>query len=179
MDSKAAQKREHILKSATAFVIQQDFNSLTLDAAAKQAGISKGGLLYHFPNKEALYEGLAQYIYTDFTNRFEEYANADPVEKGKWNRAMLAASLWDLEHNSTINIGLFAASMLNPELAKGVSDQYEQIQSKILNDKIDPVDAAIIRLAIDGLYYSELFSIAPLQEELRAKVIDRLKDLTN
>ena len=31
---------------------------LTLEAVAKEAGVSKGGLLYHFSNKEALIEGM-------------------------------------------------------------------------------------------------------------------------
>ena len=54
MESKANMKRNLILKFAKEFIIQNDFNDLTLDAVAKQAGISKGGLLYHYPNKEAL-----------------------------------------------------------------------------------------------------------------------------
>ncbi|PMB02210.1 hypothetical protein CEN49_26140, partial [Fischerella thermalis CCMEE 5273] len=39
--------REVILKSANQIVKEQGFTSLTLDAVAKHAGVSKGGLLYH------------------------------------------------------------------------------------------------------------------------------------
>lgn len=54
MESKAHIKRHLILDTATKIVMENDYNALTLDAVAKQAGISKGGLLYHFPNKELL-----------------------------------------------------------------------------------------------------------------------------
>ncbi|WP_306425560.1 TetR/AcrR family transcriptional regulator [Priestia aryabhattai] len=46
MSTKAQLKRDLILKAAIEFILENDFNDLTLEAVAKQAGISKGGLLY-------------------------------------------------------------------------------------------------------------------------------------
>ncbi|WP_257350778.1 TetR/AcrR family transcriptional regulator [Pseudalkalibacillus decolorationis] len=178
MESKATIKRQHILKSATDFILENDFNALTLDSAAKQAGISKGGLLYHFPNKEALMIGLAQYIFEEFTIAFEEHAKKDPIEKGKWCRALIEVSKWDLEHNAELNVGIIAASMLNPDLSESMSKSYQYMQNKVEQDSINPVTATIIRLAIDGLYYSELFHIAPLNDKLREKVIQQLITMT-
>lgn len=178
VESKAAIKRQHILKSATEFILENDYQALTLDAVAKQAGISKGGLLYHFPNKEALLNGLAKYIFDEFTESFNEQARKDPIEKGKWSRALIEVSKWDLEHNAELNVGIIAASMLNPDLIENISASCQYIQSKVEQDHIDPVTATIIRLAIDGFYYSELFNIAPLNENLREKVIKQLIDMT-
>ncbi|QNG58623.1 TetR/AcrR family transcriptional regulator [Bacillus sp. PAMC26568] len=149
-----------------------------MDSVAKQAGISKGGLLYHFPNKEALLIGLAQYIFEEFTIAFDEHAKNDPIEKGKWCRALIQASKWDLEHSAELNIGIIAASMLNPDLSEGISKSYQHVQNKVEQDRINPVTATIIRLAIDGLYYSELFNIAPLDDKLREKVLQKLVNMT-
>ncbi|WP_042349296.1 TetR/AcrR family transcriptional regulator [Bacillus massiliigorillae] len=178
MESKAKIKRDLILKSATEFVIEHDFNALTLDAVAKHAGISKGGLLYHFPNKEALFLGLAEHIIEDFMQRFNEFAQQDTFEQGKYTRALIDASICDLNENGELNIGLYAASALNPVLAESISNSYQDAQNKIEQDGIDPITATIIRLAMDGLYYSELFNIAPIDDELRKGVIDRLVDMT-
>ncbi|MEH6942313.1 TetR/AcrR family transcriptional regulator [Bacillus sp. JJ722] len=179
MKSKASMKREIILKAATEFIINHEFNALTLDAVAKQAGISKGGLLYHFPNKEALNLGLAEHIFGEFTERFNDCAERDPIEDGKWTRALIHASIWDLKNNNgELNIGLYAASALNPELAKSISKYYQYLQDRIEHDGISPVTAAVIRLAVDGLYYSELFNISPLNEDLRKEVIKKLLDMT-
>ncbi len=151
MESKASMKRNLILKSAKEFILQNDFNDLTLDAVAKQSEISKGGLLYHYPNKESLLVGLTQYIFDEFTILFDEQAKKDPIEKGKWCRALIETIKEDLDHNAELNVGIIAASI---------------------------VTATIIRLAIDGLYYSELFNIAPLDDKMRGKVIQQLINMT-
>ena len=43
------------------------------------------------------------------------------------------------------------------------------------HDGLDEVDATIIRLAVDGLWLSEIFGISAIDEEMREKVIERLK----
>ena len=49
--------RQKILTAASQ-IVQCKGLQLTLEAVAKEAGLSKGGLLYHFSNKEALIEGM-------------------------------------------------------------------------------------------------------------------------
>ena len=50
--------RQKILAAASQIVQCKGVAKLTLEAVAKEAGVSKGGLLYHFSNKEALIEGM-------------------------------------------------------------------------------------------------------------------------
>ncbi|MEH7321147.1 TetR/AcrR family transcriptional regulator [Priestia megaterium] len=178
LSTKAELKRDLILKAAIEFILEKDFNDLTLEAVAKQAGISKGGLLYHFPNKEALLAGLTQHIFEEFITLFKEKANQDPFEKGKWSRALVELSKWDLEHNSKLNIGVLAQSLLDHDTSKAIDTNYQYVQDKIEEDVINPVTATIIRLAIDGLYYSELLNVAPIEKELREKVLNELLNMT-
>ena len=49
--------RQKILAAASQIVQCKGVAKLTLEAVAKEAGVSKGGLLYHFSNK-ALIEGM-------------------------------------------------------------------------------------------------------------------------
>ena len=49
---------------------------------------------------------------------------------------------------------------------------------KIEKDGIDKVDATIIRLAVDGLWLSEIFGLDALDETMRAKVLERLTSYT-
>jgi AcrR family transcriptional regulator len=46
------------LDAADALLAEEGIAAFTLEAVAARAGISKGGLLYHFPTKEALLAGL-------------------------------------------------------------------------------------------------------------------------
>jgi AcrR family transcriptional regulator len=178
MESKASQKRRLILETAIQIVLENDFTALTLDAVAKQAGISKGGLLYHYPNKESLIKGLAQFVFEEQYVNFGRFAERDLQESGKWTRALITASKMDLEQNAELNVGIFAASYLDPELSHDISKGYQSILTKLENDHINPVTATIIRLALDGLYYSKLLNIAPLDKARQDEVFQHLVEMT-
>lgn len=45
-------------------------------------------------------------------------------------------------------------------------------------DGITPLDATIVRLAVDGLWLAELFGLGPLAPELREQVIRKLRTMT-
>ncbi|MBJ8194076.1 TetR/AcrR family transcriptional regulator, partial [Bacillus cereus] len=66
---------------------------------------------------------------------------------------------------------LSAAQFTNPQMLKLLQDEYENIQNKIENDELDPVRSTIVRLAIDGLWFAEMFLIAPPNEEMRQIMI--------
>ena len=44
--------RDTILSAAANLVLRKGASRMTLEAVAREAGVSKGGLLYHFPSKE-------------------------------------------------------------------------------------------------------------------------------
>lgn len=55
-----SQTRERILDAFVDQLVEEGLASVTLERVAQRAGVSKGGLLYHFGNKPALVEGLAE-----------------------------------------------------------------------------------------------------------------------
>jgi AcrR family transcriptional regulator len=58
--SRPPRARESVLDAFEAMLIDGGERSATLEATARAAGVSKGGLLYHFGSKEALEAGLIQ-----------------------------------------------------------------------------------------------------------------------
>lgn len=178
MSTKAELKRNLILRATVEFILENGFNDLTLEAVAKHAGISKGGLLYHFANKEALLVGLTEHTFEEFIASFNEQANKERKEKGKWSRALIKLFKCDLEHKSELNIGVLAHSLLDSETAGTITENYQYVQYKMEKDGISPVTATIIRLAMDGFYYSELLNVAPMEKELRGKVLKELLNMT-
>ncbi len=52
--------RDRILLAFENLLINEGERSATLDAVAAAAGVSKGGLLYHFKSRDALTSGLIQ-----------------------------------------------------------------------------------------------------------------------
>ena len=71
---------------------------------------------------------------------------------------------------------MLAAQGSNRELLSPLKMSYQEWQAQILQDGMDEVDATIIRLAVDGLWLSEIFGISAIDEKMREKVIQRLKE---
>lgn len=178
MYSKADLKRNHILETAKQFIVENDISSLTLDAVSKKAGISKGGLLYHFPNKQKLIMGLGEHIFEEFERDFYKLGESDPVQTGKWARALIKTTEADLTQKAELNVGVLAASILDSEASKKMSATYNAILEKLQDDGLDPVVVDIIRLSLDGLYYSQTLNVAPLKTDRIKAVIQELMKMT-
>ena len=69
--------RERILDALESVVAQDGPAGATLEAVAAKAGISKGGLLYHFASKQALEAGLLARLDALVRADLEEIATAD------------------------------------------------------------------------------------------------------
>lgn len=173
-------KKELILEAAAALINEQGVEKMTLEAVAKKAGVSKGGLLYHFPGKQELIEGLVGSLTTGFTEKLNEQAEKEGDQAGKWGRAYVGATFGTEDENglSPMLAALPAALFTDPHLLDQVRGQYEEWQKQIENDGVDPVKATILRLAVDGLWYAELFRLAPPDPEMRRKIRDELMNWT-
>ena len=134
---------------------------------AKEAGVSKGGLLYHFSNK-ALIEGMIVRGVEDYEGRYNKVAE-DSERKGRWVRSFVEERLNNERRTEELSSSMMAAFMLKPELLEPLQQSFQQLQKNIENDEIDAVCATIIRLAADGLWYSEYLGVGRLSPELRKK----------
>lgn len=172
-------KRTQLLEAAAAIVNEQGSEYLTLDAVAKKAGVSKGGLLYHFKNKLTLVQGLVDHADELYRSNVNQRVQEDPHEQGKWVRAFIEATREHRSENASITSGMLAAQGINSQLLLPLQDTYKTWQEKIEHDGLDKVDATIIRLAIDGLWLSEIFGLDALDESMRAQVLDRLTTYTD
>ncbi|MFZ0369203.1 MAG: TetR/AcrR family transcriptional regulator [Halobacillus sp.] len=171
-------KRHKILEAAALIVKEKGNDALTLDAVAKRAEVSKGGLLYHFSTKESLVEGLVQHMNNIYQQNVEELVDKEAVEEGKWARSFINVMHDKSVQNETISAGMLAAQGMNPKLLKPLQDTYADWQNHIEHDGLDQVDATILRLAVDGLWLSEIFGLGQLNPSLRKKVLERLTQQT-
>ena len=58
--SRPPRARESVLDAFEELLVEDGERAATLDATARRAGVSKGGLLYHFGSREALEAGLVE-----------------------------------------------------------------------------------------------------------------------
>lgn len=173
--------RDRLLNAAEQVVAKEGVTGLTLDAVAKHAGVSKGGLLYHFPTKSALIvavvERLACQCGADQDRAAAGTAEATP---GAFTRAYVAARS---EHEPDpqempIHTALLAAAGTDPQYLEPFRRRHVEWQKRLEQDGIDPVIATIVRLAMDGMCLGSLLGMPVPQGELRRAVIDRLVKMT-
>jgi AcrR family transcriptional regulator len=175
--NKTIDTKQKILRAAAQIINTTGVLSLTLEAVAKEAKISKGGLLYHFPSKDALMKGMNDYLLQSYIDEVECAANDDLYEKGKWTRAYTTITFNQLDSEFDMNVAFLAAAATNPELLKSMSKHLQALQVRIENDHIDPIVSTVIRLAVDGIYFNQLYGMS-LREDVREKVLNYLISLT-
>lgn len=179
MSRSSLETRAAILDSANRIVLSRGVEHLTLESAAHEAGISKGGLLYHFPNKEMLIAGMIEHYIQRFTQDLHAAAKGDhqPAQPGDWTRAYLDTTFADNQRLPRMSSGLLAAIATNPALLKPLQDVFAKWITLLEADGIDPLVAHIVRLVADGLWLVELFDLAPPSGEMKERISQALKRL--
>lgn len=179
MPKSGAMTQRAILEAANRVVLEQGVDRFTLEQVANEAEISKGGLLYHFPNKEALIRGMIDFYLERFTADFNTAAEKEGQSAGRWNRSYLTTTFADNQRIPRMSSGLLAAAATDPRLLAPLQEQFAQWVALLNQDGVDPTLAAIVRLVADGLWMMELFGLSAPDEELKAKVLKTLEELIN
>ncbi len=172
--------RETLLQAASQVVIDKGVEALTLDAVAQQAGVSKGGLLYHFPNKDALMTGMVEQLIRDFEAVLQtEFEQDDaPGTPGQWVRAYIRATLRFSKQSLALIARLTSIAADSPHLFEAAKVYDQQWRQRIETSGIDPTKATIILLATDGLWLSEVFQVGTLEEPRLTQVVETLLAMT-
>lgn len=168
-----------ILNAASKIVAEKGIFHLTIEAVAEEAGISKGGLLYHYRSKEVLVEKMIEHLASNYKSNIDSRAALDLEEKGKWTRAYLDITFKNAIQNKDMHAGLLAAKAINPILLNPIHDVYSTWQQDIENDGLDPIMATIIRLATDGIWLADLFEINPIDSEQKELIYNTLRKWTH
>jgi AcrR family transcriptional regulator len=171
--------RESLLNAAGEVVLRSGADALTLESVAKEAGVSKGGLLYHFPNKEALLTSMVTNLIAEFEQllEIELVREGDLTAKGAWLRAYIrAGDIFDRE-NAAIQSGLIAAIAKDSKLLQPYQEATTRWQQQACDCGIDPLKAGIILLAVDGLSWNQLL-LHCISDEERSLVIAELIRMT-
>jgi len=170
--------REKILDAAAELVGSIGSGRLTLEAVAERAGLSKGGLLYNFPNKEALLQGMIQRMIEEVSAEKEALRGHVPAGRNLEARLCTTALLkMRAGKMKDVANGMLAASSENPALLEPV----RQVIQKNLEDMkatADDLDACLIAwLAVEGLNSFEMHDLSPFSEDDREQIASSITRL--
>lgn len=161
--------RTRILDAAERIVQARGVPALTLEAAAREAGVSKGGLLYHFASKEALLTGLLNRLAEGIAAAFEAVLAAQPPHPARHTRAVLAWTFDDPEdvceqHQRAAAVFL-AAFHQDPSLLDPIRRVFAGIRARLREDALPPGHAMAVLAAGDGLFMGRLFGMYEMSRE--------------
>jgi AcrR family transcriptional regulator len=176
-----ADTKQNILEAAGRIVLARGASGLTLAAVAQEAGLSKGGLLYHYASKEQLLSAMVERL-VEVTEQRVAAQQCSDAAPGRWTRGYLAACAVDTDAADDpagrLGIALLAAGANDPSLLAPLRERQANWRGELQRDGIDATTAMIVRLAADGLWMNDLFGLAVLGDEQRASVLARLHRMT-
>ncbi|MFQ4148222.1 TetR/AcrR family transcriptional regulator [Arthrobacter sp. LAPM80] len=143
--------RDRVLSAYEDLLIRDGPRAATLDAVATAAGVSKGGLLYHFKSKEALKEGLLaklhDYAELDFAAMAQDpegcasyYVRTSVFGGTPFDRSLVATHRLIQSDDDTVR--------------HAFAELHRRWFELILSDIGDPAVARAVMLLGDGLYYN-------------------------
>lgn len=157
--------RENIVDAAMAVVREQGVARLTLDEAARVAGVSKGGVLYHFKSKDDLISAMvARLIEQCEALQHHHYAEL-PEGPNRWAKAAVLTA-FDPCGPSRDPVGgaLLAAVTVNPALLRPLQDKALEWVGRVQGDSPRPALALLAALAMDGLWLHQMVGLHLLDE---------------
>lgn len=170
----AAGTRDRILDALEVLLLEGGTQGITLEAVAARAGVSKGGLLYHFPGKEQLLVGAVDRLGERVDEQLQRVI-AEGASIAQWYLEPV-----DEARDSDVAI---ARSIL--AVMRSADGQYEAVQQRfarimhaydaqLLEELRDPVLAEIVRLTGDGIYLGQILGLTPPDPALHRQLVERL-----
>ncbi|MFK3705310.1 TetR family transcriptional regulator [Raoultella sp. BIGb0138] len=173
-----ARLHQQLLESAATIAGRDGIASLSLNAVAQGAGVSKGGLLHHFPNKQALLFALFARLLAIMEKAISELMAADNIAYGRFTRAYLhyLSDLTDT-HESRQLMVLSLAMPDEPVLRKCWRDWMLGYLAQ--GDELDNSHTGtLVRYAADGIWLSELTEGRTMSSEHRRSLVSDLTKMT-
>lgn len=149
--------RGALLDAATAVIVRQGLARLTVDAVARTAGVTKGGLFHHFASKDELIRGVLGTMLAQAESHLAEVMAADPEPYGRFTRAYLAGACDKQGPEAAASRSLCVAMLGDPALSGTWRDW---VAAKVAEHAAtdDSTRCAMVRLAADGIWLASLDS---------------------
>lgn len=168
---------DQILDAAEVVVARSGAAHLTLESVANEAGVSKGGLLYHFPTKEALLQGMLHRVLARVEDDQQRFAAEQTGTQAAGLIGLVRAGFLKRPEQRQIAAALLAAGANNPDLLQPVRAWHARNVQNMALSRGNPSRANVVMLALDGLWLSELLQTSPLTDEERRRLQIELEQL--
>ena len=175
--TRSGRTREVVIQAALAIIARDGPRRLTLDAIAREAGISKGGLMHQFRTKEAVLKSLLEYQIEYFEKFSQDYmAQAATTSPEAHLSTQIAVAREAVTTQKSVAFAILGAISEEPGLLSLSKEMDARKIESIKAEAADPELAMLRWYAAKGLLLSALFGLCSLSDEERQRLFDRLLD---
>ncbi len=172
------QVRLKLLQATAEIAAERGLEFVTTAEVAKRAGVTSGALFHHFPSKKHLIDEMILNFTKDLEALIEEAVKRDPEPRGRFTRAYLVTSCaCDHTSDDCKLLGAITTAMNRDADLAELWVGWMERQMEKYGGEDDPVLAAIIRYAADGLWM-ESFAVPCANPETRRAAIQKLMEWT-
>jgi AcrR family transcriptional regulator len=163
MGRKPSIDRDQVLSAAEAIVASKGAAALTVDAVAKAAGISKGGVQSCFGTKEAMISAMLD----RWLRGYEEQARSlvgDTQTPEKRIQAHAVITFAEDQESQERSASLLAALLHSPEHLQTTRAWYEQLMAGLNETSPEASRLRLALLATEGAIYLRYLGLMPMDD---------------
>ncbi len=148
-----------LLDHAARLAVEHGLAAVTVQAVAEAAGVTKGGLLHHFPSKQALINAVFADLLDALDRQLDARIAADPEPHGAFTRAYVdSVFAIEPEGNAAVWAALAISMLTDPPLRRLWSSWVEGRQHRHC-DTDGTRALAAVRFAADGIWLADLTGV--------------------
>lgn len=166
--------KESILDAAERVIMRQGMANTTIEGVAAEAGISKGGLFYHFTSKKDMLMQLMDRYERDFADMRRGIYESLPESSTRFLKATVLACVHDQARKEAGNISSVLSLLDDVEMRQRIFQMKLRIFEEVGRESRCPEKAMLALFATDGLWITQLFGQEVVSRELVDKVIGEL-----
>ncbi|OWZ94482.1 TetR family transcriptional regulator [Sinorhizobium sp. LM21] len=156
MGRKRAIDQQQVLDAAERVVGRDGAANLTVDAVAKEAGVSKASVLYDYKSKQALIEAVVDRAFErDNAHHAQVEQKIGDIQDRAVRGRIVAAAEPPPEEFRAVALNLSAALTLDAGLRRKMQASQDATIARILQNSQSPRGALLAYLALEGLKFLE------------------------
>lgn len=172
---------DRMLDAAEVVVVRQGIANLTIEAVAAEAGLSKGGLLHHFPSKDRLIEAMVVRAAENQRDYYKSACSRSAEGPGRMARGVLHNCLTDAktwtDQLRRSSAAVFAALAHKPALIEPMRAVYSDLYKRLEEDNLPPGVGEAVQAAADGLWLNWVLGLVPVDQARLTRVRTALERL--
>lgn len=168
-----------ILAAARVIAVRDGAAHVSIDAIAREAGLSKGGVLHNFPTKRALMAAMLE----EMLEEHHALSAGLPETEGCLTLRQHLTTLRSFSSSdSDLSMAILAVAAVEPDLLEPLRTDLETDLARISAETTDPETARILFFALQGIRFHKLLKLpdggGAVLDDIAARIEEMNDDAT-